>query len=302
MYPTLVEWGELRFHSYTVMMTLAFVIGVLGPNWLNNRRAKPFPISPAGGIIIFFAGMAGAKTYWAVQYGTAEDWHHLQFVLTGGLVFFGGLLGGIIGGIAYLKYVKAPILPVADMVAPFMALAHGIGRIGCFLNGCCWGRLMQWSLPWGAPYPKARYGPYRQQILDGLISADDARSLPVHPTQLYETLGNVVIFILLLIIYKRHKRAGIVVLSYFILYGALRFVTEAFRGESAYSVFGLTVSQTIGLGMFVCGGLTLALLKLTLWKGTPPVSAPEATVEAGEPESMAQVSSEETDPHSKSND
>ena len=302
MYPTLVEWGDLRFHSYTVMMTLAFVIGVLGPNWLNNRRAKPFPISPAGGILIFFAGMAGAKIYWAVQYGNAEDWHHLQFVLTGGLVFFGGLMGGIVGGIAYLKYVKAPILPVADMVAPFMALAHGIGRIGCFLNGCCWGRLMQMNLPWGATYPKARYGPYRQQILDSLISADDARSLPVHPTQLYETLGNVIIFILLLIIYKRHKRAGIVVLSYFILYGALRFVTEAFRGESAYSVFGLTVSQTIGLAMFVSGALTLALLKFTLWKGAPLAPESGITVEAVESESTEQVPSEETAPDSKSED
>lgn len=269
MYPTLVEWGDLKFHSYTVMMTLAFVIGVLGPNWLNNRREKPFPISPAGGIFIFFAGMAGAKIYWAIQYGTAEDWHYFKFVLYGGLVFFGGLFGGIAGGIAYLKFVKAPILPVADMVAPFMALAHGIGRIGCFLNGCCWGRLMNWEAPWGACYPKAMYGPYREQVLEGLIKSGADRSLPVHPTQLYETLGNFIIFVLLLIIYKRHKRAGIVTLSYFILYGILRFFTEAFRGESAHSVFGLTVSQTIGLGMFAAGLLTFLLLKLTLWKGAP---------------------------------
>ncbi|MCK5861904.1 MAG: prolipoprotein diacylglyceryl transferase [Candidatus Hydrogenedentes bacterium] len=301
MYPTLIEWGDLRFHSYTVMMTLAFVIGVLGPNWLNNRRTHPFPISPAGGIFIFFTGIAGAKIYWAIQYGDASDWHHLQFVLTGGLVFFGGLFGGIIGGIIYLKYVKAPLLPVADMVAPFMALAHGIGRVGCFLNGCCWGQLMKMDLPWGAMYPRARYGPYRQQIMDGLISSKDVRSLPVHPTQIYETLGNVIIFILLLIVYKRHKRTGIVALSYFILYGVLRFITEAFRGESAYSVQGLTVSQTIGLTMFLGGGLTLLLLKLTLWKGPAPEPESELPAEERESEEPEQTSSKSVTPDSQDN-
>ena len=266
MYPTLLEWGELRFHSYTVMMTLAFLVGALGPNWLNNRRDKPFPISPAGGIWIFFAGMAGAKIYWALQYGEASDWRYLQFVLTGGLVFFGGLIGGIIGGVAYLKYVKAPVLPVADMVAPFMALAHGLGRIGCFLNGCCWGRLMETQLPWGVTYPRARYGPYRQQIVDGLLSSDSARSLPVHPTQLYETCGLIVICVILLVIYRRHKHSGVVALSYLTMYGGLRFVTEFFRGESAHSVFGMTVSQAFGLSMMVLGGILLIVLKTTLWK------------------------------------
>ncbi len=276
MHPTLLEWGDLRFHSYTVMMTLAFLLGTLGPNWLNNRREKPFPVSPAGGIWIFFAGMAGAKLYWVLQYGDASDWRYLQFFVTGGLVFFGGLIGGIIGGVAYLKYVKAPIFPVADMVAPFMALAHGLGRIGCFLNGCCWGALLKWQVPWGVTYPKSTRGPYRAQIREGLINADNPYSLPVHPTQLYETFGLFVIFVVLLIVYKRHKRTGIVTLTYFQLYGALRFITEFFRGESARPVMGLTVSQLVGLGMLVSATIALVILKKTLWKH-PPAEQCEAS-------------------------
>jgi len=296
MYPTLIEWGDLRFHSYTVMMTLAFLVGAIGPNWLNKRRADPFPISPAGGIVIVLAGMAGAKLYWVLQYGDASDWRYLQFVLTGGLVFFGGLFGGIFGGIAYLKYVKAPILPVADMVAPFMALAHGIGRIGCFLNACCWGSMMKMQTPWGVTYPKARYGPYRDQILDGLVSADSPRSLPVHPTQLYETFGLTIICIVLLIIYRRHKHAGVVTLSYLTLYGGLRFVTEAFRGESTRSVFGMTVSQTVGLSMLICAGLLLLTLKTTLWRNDPLTSETEQSTAAAVPEETAPTQEDDMPP------
>jgi phosphatidylglycerol:prolipoprotein diacylglycerol transferase len=165
-----------------------------------------------------------------------------------------------------LKYVKAPILPVADMVAPFMALAHGIGRVGCFLNGCCWGSLANFHIPWGACYPKAGYGPFREQVLEGLISSDAVQSLPVHPTQLYETIGCLIIFICLLVVYKKHKHAGVVTLTYLMLYGGQRFITEMFRGDSARPLYGLTVSQIFGLSLFVFFGLLLLLLKKTLWK------------------------------------
>ncbi len=279
MYSTLLEWGDLRIHSYTAMMTLAFLIGALGPNWLNNRRENPYPISPAGGIWIFIAGIIGSKVYWVLQYGDGADWRYLQFFITGGLVFFGGLIGGILGGIAYLKYVKAPVFPVADMVAPFMALAHGIGRLGCFLNGCCWGAVMKWQTPWGVTYPRTTYGPFRAQIREGLINADYARSLPVHPTQLYETSGLVIIFVTLLIIYRRHKNTGVVTLSYLMLYGGLRFITEFFRGESGRPIMGLTVSQIVGLGMLIGSAVLFVVLKYTVWKEQPPTPDQDEDIE-----------------------
>ncbi|NLN93861.1 MAG: prolipoprotein diacylglyceryl transferase [Candidatus Hydrogenedens sp.] len=270
MYPTLLSWGELRFHSYTVMMTLAFLVGALGPNWLNIRRKEPYPATPAGGIWIFIGGILGAKIYWVIQYGGWEDLRYLQFIFTGGLVFFGGLMGGIVAGIAYLKYARTPFFPAADMVTPFLAFAHGLGRIGCFLNGCCWGRLCSDWLPWGVSFPRASYGPFRAQVRQKLIEGDAAFSLPIHPVQLYETLGLFILFALLLIIYKKHRHTGVVSLSYVTLYGLLRLITEGFRGESTRSVLGmLTVSQTVGLAMFVLGGLLFLLLKTTLWKKRP---------------------------------
>lgn len=293
MHPTFFSTGELRFHSYTVMMTLAFLIGTIGPIWLNRRLEKPYPATPAGGIWIFLGGILGAKLWWVIQYGDAGDWRYLQFIVTGGLVFFGGLFGGIVAAIIYLRLLKIPVIFAADVIAPFMALAHGIGRIGCFLNGCCWGALTKfdypWGVqfrvpgvgeveafgltkfdfPWGVQFPKGS-SPFRRQLADKLVTRDDLYSLPIHPTQLYETLGNFIIFIILMIIYKKHKRTGVVALSYLTMYGGLRFATEMFRGESARPVFGLlTASQTVALTMLVFGLLTFFICSRTVWKDKP---------------------------------
>jgi len=275
MHPTFFSTGELRFHSYTVMMTLAFLIGTIGPIWLNRRLEKPYPATPAGGIWIFLGGILGAKLWWVIQYGDASDWRYLQFIVTGGLVFFGGLFGGIVAAIIYLRLLKIPVIFAADVIAPFMALAHGIGRIGCFLNGCCWGALTKYHYPWAVQFPKGS-SPYRNHLAQKLVTRDDLYSLPIHPTQLYETAGNFVIFVILMIIYKKHKRTGVVALSYLTMYGALRFTTEMFRGESARPVFGLlTASQTVALTMLVFGLLTFFICSKTVWKDKP---VPEAVL------------------------
>ena len=270
------------------MMTLAFLIGTIGPIWLNRRLEKPYPATPAGGIWIFLGGILGAKLWWVIQYGDASDWRYLQFIVTGGLVFFGGLFGGIVAAIVYLRLLKIPVIFAADVIAPFMALAHGIGRIGCFLNGCCWGALTKFDYPWAVQFPKGS-SPYRNHVAQKLITREDLYSLPVHPTQLYETAGNFVIFVILMIIYKKHKRTGVVALSYLTMYGGLRFTTEMFRGESARPVLNLlTASQTVALSMLLLGLLTFFICSKTVWKDKPvaeeiiveEVAAPEAPVPA----------------------
>jgi len=288
MYPNLYSSGELTFHSYTVMMTLAFLIGTIGPIWLNRRREHPFRATPVGGIWIFLGGILGAKIWWVVQYGDWEDVRYLQFILNGGLVFFGGLTGGMITAIIYLKILRIPIITGADMIAPFFALAHGIGRIGCFLTGCCWGALTKYPYPWSVQYPKGT-GPFSRHLRQKLITSDATCSLPIHPVQLYETFGNVVIFILLMLIYKKHKRTGVVTLSYLMLYGGLRFITEMFRGESNRPVFGwLTASQTVALGMFIFGVTAYLLCSMTLWKRALPDQETEPAPDASAEESPAE--------------
>ena len=251
MHPLLFSIGGLKFHSYTVMFALAFLAGTLLPARENFRRAEPFPVTTMGGIWVFFGALVGSKVYWWVQYGEWADLKWGAFLVSGGLVFYGGLIGGVLAGVTYVRWCRAPLGPVADLVMPYVALAHAIGRLGCFLNGCCWGGVT--ALPWGVSYPRTGWNAYHQQLEDGLLHKGAKCSLPVHPTQLYEAAGCVVIFLVLRHLYRKNLPTGMIVSLYFLFYGMLRFVTESFRGDSARPLLGLTVSQLVALTLVAVG-------------------------------------------------
>ena len=252
--------GTLHFHSYTVMFALAFLAGTILPVIQNFRRSEPFPITTMGGVWIFFGALIGSKTYWWVQYGAWADLKWGMFLVNGGLVFYGGLIGGVLAGIAYVRWCRAPLGPVADLAMPYVALAHALGRVGCFLNGCCWGSVT--SLPWGVSYPRTGWNAYHEQMAEGLLKKGAKFSLPVHPTQLYEAIGCVVIFLVLRFIYKKGTPTGLIVALYMLFYGMLRFTTESFRADSARPFMGLTVSQLIAFGLMVTALAVLFRLRL----------------------------------------
>ncbi len=249
MRPTLFSLGILEFHAYTFMLAMAFLAAVLLTVRKNYTLENPYPITPMGGLWVYVGALIGARLYWIIQYDTIWHFYRAVFFWQGGLVFYGGLLGGVLGGALYVKSKHAPVIEVADLTAPYIALGHAIGRIGCFLNGCCWGEPTH--MPWGVHFPKASWGAYGQQLKDGLIKPGTPESLPVHPTQLYCALGLVVIFFTLRHLYNRNHATGAIVLLYMGSYGVLRFVVEFFRGDSAHPAFGLTVSQLVALGFVV---------------------------------------------------
>jgi len=273
--------GDLYFNSYTVFLALAFLMGVLLPVRRNYLRPDPYPITPIGGIWVFFGAMFGARLYWIIQYDSLSNIARSIYLLEGGLVFFGGLIGGTIGAILYLKLVRAPILPVGDLVIPYLALAHGVARIGCFLNGCCWGGVA--TVPWAVQYPKSQYQAYRQHLEQGFISPDSPFSAHVHPTQLYSTVGLILLFFVLRFFYKRPHFTGQVLLFYPMLYGALRFTTEFFRGDSARPFLAFTASQTVALLMFLIALGIYLLLKASVWQGPAPESPEKRTIPIPEP-------------------
>ncbi len=262
MRPTLFSIGPLDFHSYTVFMALAFLVGVLCSVRENYKREDPFPVTPIIGIWIFIGAILGSKAYWIIQYDT---WRHLYrvFLWDSGLVFFGGLLGGGLAGILYLRWRRVPLAPAADIAMPYVALAHGIARIGCFLNGCCWGSPT--DVPWAVCYPRTTW-PFIKQAEAGLIAKVAEHANPVHPTQLYATVGLLTIFFVLRIVYKRPHPTGLVALLYFLLYGVLRFVLEWFRGDSQRPLMGLTVSQAIAALLVVGSLVLLVVLWLGVWR------------------------------------
>lgn len=263
MYPTLLALGELRFHAYAVFLSAGFLTAVLLIIRDNYRQEKPHPITPLGGLWVFLGGLFGARLYYILQYGDISRWYEAGYLWSGGLVFYGGAIGGFIGGLIYVLAVRAPVVPVGDLALSYVPLAHAIARVGCFLNGCCWGSKSQ--MPWAVSFP-APSMPWKQHLDQGLLESGARFSLPVHPTQLYESAMLLMVFFLLRHLYKRPHPGGSVMVAYLFLYGCGRFVVEAFRGDSARHLLEMTVSQQVAIGM-VLTALSLAfLLRITAWR------------------------------------
>lgn len=158
-----------------------------------------------------------------------------NFWLGGGFVFFGGLLFGLTFTIMYsLKY-KVP-LDQFSFAIPVLTFGHGLGRVACFLAGCCYGT--HCDLPWAIDL----HGKFR------------------HPVQLYEALS---LFILSIILFKRYKRGQSIIIEYIFSYSALRFTLEFFRGDMirGVSAIGLSTSQIISIGLSLCCGAYLLYKK-----------------------------------------
>lgn len=279
MYPVLFKFWIFEFHTYTVLMAGAFLLGAYLFFRHNERLAEPYGVTPMGALWLFAGILVGSKVYYILEYREAVDLLSAVRIWEGGLVSYGGILGGAVAAIAYLRYKRAPILPICDLAVSYVPLCHAIGRLGCFFNGCCWGKPT--DLPWGVVYPEGtplhKYLFY-EQTQDGLITAEAAHPHAVHPTQLYESLGLFVIYLILCYLYPRRRRDGGLLLLYPVFYGALRFVVEFFRADPThpFPVLGLRLSQGISLGLVIMG----LMVYITVRTRLPKRGVAEATLEA----------------------
>ena len=158
-------------------------------------------------------------------------------------MFYGGFIVASLTAVIYTTMKRMPFFRVADIFAPSIALGHAFGRMGCFFNGCCYGKPC--SLPWAVKFPPPH-------VMAGI---------PVHPTEIYEALGNLAIFAGLSAVY-RHKRAdGQIWWLYVLSYGVLRFAVEFFRGDYVTHYFGvLTLGHLVALVMIAVAAVALAWL------------------------------------------
>ncbi len=215
MHPILFSIGPFKIYSYGVMMALAFMLGT----YLVDRRAVKNNIdrNKVIDLIIYLliSSIIGARILYVVI--NWQDYSRNPFdivkVWEGGLIFYGGLVSGILTAIWYLKRNKLKFSKVADILSPSLALGSAIGRIGCFLNGCCYGKNPHISL------------------------------------QLVESVVGFIIFLILLILEKRQRQDGFLFWFFIFLYSATRFLTEGLRyNEVNYILFaGLSISQYISI-------------------------------------------------------
>ena len=193
-------------------------------------------------------------------------------IYEGGLVFYGGLTASIIAIVVYTKIKKLPVLKTIDIVAYAFALGVACGRIGCFLNGCCWGDVCSPDLIWAVSFPKSVDASlmidgspaFLHHLGRGLVGVSDSHSLPIHPTQIYSFLGNISIFFIVKTFFKHRRRDGEVTLLFCALYSVMRFTVEIFRDDNPLLFDGMTISQnasvlvlTATVALFVIGRIKL---------------------------------------------
>jgi phosphatidylglycerol:prolipoprotein diacylglycerol transferase len=187
------------------------------------------------------AAIVGAKLMMFVV-DPPERIFSLETLQAGG-VFYGGLIAALVVAWWYMRRTKLPLLKTADVFAPAIAIGHGIGRIGCFSAGCCWGD--RCDLPWAVTF--------RSQQAHERVGVP--LGMPLHPTQIYEAIAEFAIFGILYWRIRKQHREGSIISLYLLLYSAVRFVVEFFRYHEQGNLWGtpLDTSQWISLGLFALG-------------------------------------------------
>jgi phosphatidylglycerol:prolipoprotein diacylglycerol transferase len=213
------------------MMALAFVTAGIVLWWQLKKRGIEPQFAYSMVIAAIIGGIVGAKVHFLILH---PDQFHLWYSGSG-LVWYGGLLGGFVGVYLVAHFMHAPKAVLADAIAPGLALAYSVGRVGCFLNGDDYGHPT--SLPWGIAFPKG----------------SPPTTVRVHPTQLYEVLASAAIFVLLVwVISPRMRRVGGLMFAYMILAGIERFLVEFVRTNKPV-LLGLTQQQWISIGLVIVG-------------------------------------------------
>ena len=239
MHPILFQLGGFTLRSYGFMAMMGFLTAWL-LMYLNRRHARLSEDQASNLLLIaMITGVLGARIFYvALEWELYEDnWWRIIRIDQGGLVFYGGFLLAMASVIGYCRWRKLDVVRVLDVFAPAMSAAHVWGRIGCFLNGCCYGTVTSCAL--GVSYPAASRIP------------PDNPGARVHPIQLYEAAENLLAVALYFYLVRKGRR-GMAMSAYLLVYGVCRFVNEFFRGDNPFWL-GLTPAQWIGLGLIPAG-------------------------------------------------
>jgi len=250
MYPEVFHLSFL--HTYGVLVAAAFLIGL----WMASRLGKQGGLNPDKiTSLASYCGLSailGAKLMMIVV-----DFNHYRenpgdifslSTLQAGGVFYGGLILALAVAWWYMRKESLPLGPTADAFAPAIALGHGIGRLGCFSAGCCWG--VECHLPWAVTFTNP--------VANDLTGVPLYR--PLHPTQLYESIAEFVIFAILFRRFQKPHASGAIIGLYMALYGSARFVVEFFRYHEQGNLWGgpLDTSQWIS-ALLVAAAVALVM-------------------------------------------
>lgn len=239
MHPILFVIGPVTIYSFGFALAVAFLVCA----FLMSRDARRLNISADTVYDFVFwtalAGIVGSRLFYVLLNLDIFVENPLEFfqIQHGGLAWQGGLIVGVPAAILYLKRKKLPVLAILDLASPYAALGQAIGRIGCFLNGCCYGRPADWG----------PYVPLYQAHL--------------HPTQIYESAGLLIVFFILKKMSVGKSFPGMLVAAYLLSAASLRFIVQFFRYDYDPVFLGLGLFQWICVGVFLAALVLFNYLK-----------------------------------------
>jgi phosphatidylglycerol:prolipoprotein diacylglycerol transferase len=250
MYPILFTIGGIQVFTYGMFFGLGFFVALMLLRAHGEREGlDPDDLTDLV-VWLFVSGFLGARLMYVLT--NLQQFTHdpggMFRVWEGGLVFYGGALLGLPTAIYFLRRRKIPMWKAGDAIVPALALGHAIGRLGCVGAGCCHG--LPTDLPWGIRL--------NSEHVEAAL-----RGIPLHPTQLYESAGLVVLFFGLLWVRKHRKFAGQVSLTYFTAYPILRALVEEFRGDSIRGHFiwpWLSSGRVLSILMFTIAMVAMVRL------------------------------------------
>jgi phosphatidylglycerol:prolipoprotein diacylglycerol transferase len=283
---------HISIHGYGLMLVIAFLLSMEMGKFLARRSKIDPEVFVNAGLLALVAGVLGARIshvlenlaqYTDPRRSGFDNFKDAINVTSGGLTYYGGFLLATPTLIAYALYKKVPLRTGMDIIAPCLMIGLGLGRVGCFLNGCCYGA--ECNLPWATKFPYYSNA-YLEQVgdkeinppaellyatsagsqlkdperakregLDSLIAVSKAR--PVHPAQLYSTITALLLAAIFVAYYSLPHVPGHVFALMCILEGATRFLLEMLRVEPGVGPqiagMSLSLSMWIGLGLVITG-------------------------------------------------
>ena len=260
MFPVLLRIGRFEIHSYGLLLALSFLIGIYWAMRRGEKRSIPKNMIMDLSLLIVIAAIVGSRLMYVLTH--IDEFRGRWFDIinpiqsTGeigiaGLTMLGGVILALITIIVFCRIRKIPILRLCDVLAPAFGLGIFLTRIGCFLNGCCYGKPC--DLPWGVTFPlHSPAGSFHQGI-------------SLHPTQLYSSFYGLVITIIIVLLDRKRRFDGFLFGVFFMLYGLSRFTIDFFRHYDVVDTFTLfgtafTFNQAISVAMLLFGLIMLIVL------------------------------------------
>jgi len=259
VHPIAVQLGPLPVHWYGVLVATGLLLGL----WTAGRRAPLAGVASDTiadlGPWLIVGALLGARVHYVASYWNelmsnplfpGAPWAEVFMIHRGGLVFYGGLIGAALACVLYARWKRLLLWRTADILAPSLALGYVPGRIGCLMNGCCYGRAC--SLPWAISFP---VGHETHPV--GLTAT------PVHPTQIYDTLLSLALYGALAWLFRCRKFDGQVFATYLMSYALTRSFVELFRGDysAVHLHAGFTPAHVASVITFAAGAVLFFVLR-----------------------------------------